>query len=124
MTYTTKDNWKHKQFSTGMMRDTNEWKARFDLCLPLEIPYEEQLLTRFAQLMGRWAVKYTERNREKAWTLEEFNRFKESAIRHFMQWFNGEKDEDHAAAVLFNIMWAEYVLFKLSLLWQKKKNEI
>jgi hypothetical protein len=46
----------------------------------------------------------------KARGLEEYERFRESAFRHFLQWFNGETDEDHAAAVYFNINGAEYVL--------------
>lgn len=110
----TKDSWKRATFSTGMIRDTNEDKARFDLLIPKNIPYKEQMMTRFAELLARWARKYTERNWEKANTEEELNRFKESAYRHFMQWFCGEVDEDHAAAVWFNIMWAEYVKYLLS----------
>lgn len=34
-------------------------------------------------------------------------RYKESAFRHFMQWYWGDRDEDHAAAVFFNINGAE-----------------
>lgn len=112
--YETKDSWKHKEFSTGMMRDTSEQKPRFDLLHPIGLPYEEQMLTRFANLLGRWAIKYAERNREKAETVEELNRFKESASRHFEQWLCWEQDEDHWAAVWFNIMGAEYVKFRLS----------
>jgi hypothetical protein len=41
-------------------------------------------------------------------------RFKSSAMRHFMQWVSGEEDEDHAAAVLFNINAAEYTKSKLT----------
>lgn len=43
------------------------------------------------------------RNWEKANSKEELDRFKASAFRHFMQWMSNEEDEDHAAAVLFNI---------------------
>lgn len=111
--FVIKDSWERKEFTTWMVRDTNQWKARFDLCMALGIPYDEQLLTRFAIHMGKWASKYADRNREKAETQEELNRFRESWIRHFMQWFNWLDDEDHAAAVLFNIMWAEYVKYKL-----------
>jgi hypothetical protein len=113
MNFITKDNWKHKEFSTGMLRDTNEWKARFDLLHPLWIPYKEQMLTRFAELLARWAIKYKERNWEVAETEEELNRFKESAARHFEQRLCWENDEDHASAVWFNIMGAEMVKYKL-----------
>jgi hypothetical protein len=67
-------------------------------------------------LMARGAEKYDERNWEQAAGDEEYGRFLESAFRHFMQWFNGELDEDHAAAVLFNIMGAEYVKWR-SIQW-------
>jgi hypothetical protein len=43
----------------------------------------------------------------------EYLRFKESALRHFIQWIDGNVDEDHAAAVLFNINGAEYIKEKL-----------
>jgi hypothetical protein len=111
--FITKDNWVRKEFDTGMVRDTNEGKARFDLLIPNDVPYQYQLLTRFANLLARWAEKYTERNWEKAETREEYNRFKESAFRHFMQRYCWELDEDHAAAVLFNIMWADTVSYKI-----------
>ena len=92
-----------------MQRDLSEDKPRFDLLFPQSIPYKEQLLTRFAELMARGAKKYTERNREKARTQEELDRFRESALRHLLQRFNGEDDEDHATGVMFNLMGAEYV---------------
>lgn len=96
-----------------MMRDTNKWKARFDLLHILNMPYKDQPLTRFAELLARWAEKYAERNREKANSLDEFNRFIESANRHFEQRICWERDEDHMAATWFNMMWAEMVMFKL-----------
>lgn len=109
----TKDSGKHKEFNTGFRRDVNEGKPRFDLCLPKDIPYSEQMLTRFAELMERGRVKYSARNWERACTEEELDRFKEGFLRHAMQWVNGEEDEDHAAACYFNIMGAEYIKYKL-----------
>ena len=109
----TKDSGQKKTYSTGMERDLQK-EERFDLILPKGIPYNEQLITRFASLMGRGAIKYSDRNWEKAETQEEHDRFKESAFRHFMQWSCGEDDEDHAAAVLFNIQGAEMVDYKLN----------
>lgn len=68
------------------------------------------MLVRWAELMGRGAIKYGERNWEKARTAEELARFKASAFRHLVQWFFGlNKEEDHAAAVFFNVAGAEYV---------------
>ena len=113
MNYITKDSWEHKQFSTWMMRDTNEGKPRFDLLILEWIPYEEQPLTLLANLLARGAAKYTERNREKARTIEELNRFKESFLRHAMQAVCWETDEDHKSAAIFNLFWMVLVEYKL-----------
>lgn len=42
-------------------------------------------------------------------TDEELFRYKKSAFRHFMSWFYDETDEDHAAAVYFNINGVEII---------------
>lgn len=105
--FKTKDSGKRKEFKSGMVRDTQEDKPRYDLVyLPM--------LTRLAELHNRGAKKYGERNWEKAHTEEELVRFKSSAFRHMVQWLSGEVDEDHAAAVLFNINGAEMVKDKLN----------
>lgn len=111
--YTTKDSGQRAVFSTGMHRDTNVGKARFNLMFPKGVPYHEQMITRLAELYGRGAVKYAARNWEQARTAEELERFEESAARHFAQWIAGETDEDHAAAVMFNIIGAEFVKYHL-----------
>lgn len=109
-TFITRDSGDRAEFSTGMVRDLNTGKPRFDLITPLDQPYDRQMLTRWAMLMARGAGKYGDRNWEKAGTQEEFLRAKESAFRHFMQWYLGANDgEDHAAAVFFNITEAEYI---------------
>jgi hypothetical protein len=107
MTFETKDSGERQEFSTGMVRDVSINKARYDLV-------DEPMLTRWAELMGRGAVKYGENNWRKAATEQELNRFKESAFRHFVQWFKGQTDEDHGAAVFFNIAGAEMVESKLT----------
>ncbi len=104
--YKTKDSGERQEFSTGMRRDITTGKTRYDL---LYMP----MLERWAGLMGRGAEKYGENNWQKAETQEELDRFKQSAIRHFMQWFNGDTDEDHAAAIFFNVSGAEYVKRRL-----------
>lgn len=111
--WTTKDSGARSFYASGMVRDTDEGKARFDLLVPLGVPYEEQMLTRFANLMARGALKYEARNWEKATGTEELARFKSSAFRHFMQWLTGETDEDHAAAVWFNMDAAEATKYKM-----------
>lgn len=115
--YVTKDSGNRQDYESGMRRDTQEGKPRFDLILAPGVPYEDQLLTRFASLMARGAVKYGEQNWALANSEKEYKRFKGSALRHMMQWFLDESDkdqEDHAVSVFFNIMAAECVKAKLS----------
>ena len=105
--YITKDSGKRVDFKSGMRRDTAEGKARYDLVyLPM--------LTRWAELMARGAEKYGENNWLKANSEEELTRFKASAFRHFIQWFEGQDDEDHASAVFFNLSAVEYLKEELS----------
>lgn len=111
-TFETKDSGEREKYDSGMVRDTNQGKPRFDLVLPEGVPYKDQLFTRVAELMARGAEKYGDRNWEKAAGAPELARAKESAFRHFMQWYLGETDEDHAAAVFFNIQEVEFVKFK------------
>ena len=111
--YITKDSGARAQFDSGMQRDLEDGKPRFDLMLPEGVPYEEQMITRLAALFGRGAVKYEDRNWEQA-TIDgpEFARFKSSAFRHFMQWMAGETDEDHAAGAMFNMIGWETTKYK------------
>jgi len=104
MEYNTEDSGERHEYDSGMIRDTNKGKAKFNLLMPIGVRYEEQMLTRLAELMTRGAEKYGDRNWEKADT-QDLDRFKESAFRHFMQWFAEADDgEDHASAVMFNIL--------------------
>jgi hypothetical protein len=113
-----KDSGQRLQFASGMVRDVDDTKPAFDLVIPEGIPYEELMLTRWAELLRKGAIKYSRRNWEKADSQEEMDRAKASAFRHFMQWFSGETDEDHAAAVFFNINEVETIKYKAS---QKKE---
>jgi len=67
------------------------------------------MFERWAQHLTAGARKYDKRNWMKAQGREERDRFRESALRHFIQWYRGERDEDHASAVFFNINGAEFV---------------
>jgi len=97
-----KDSGERHVFSTGMQRDSGAKLLRPDL---IWMPG----LVRLAEHYGKGALKYAERNWEKAATVEEMDRFRTSAFRHFIQWFRGDRDEDHMAAVIFNLFGAEYV---------------
>lgn len=111
--FITKDSGERAQFESGMQRDTQAGKPRFDLLHPVGVPYQHQFLTRVAELMARGAEKYDERNWEQADGIEELRRFKASAERHLMQWLADETDEDHAAAVVFNLLAYETTLYKI-----------
>lgn len=110
--FTIKDSGARQEFSGGMVRDTTEGKVDF-------------LNVRFGPMLRRWAAHLT-KGRQKYpdvalgtpnWTLAEGEaellRARESAARHFEQWLAGDVDEDHAAAVYFNINLAEYVKEKM-----------
>lgn len=112
--YETLDSGERATFDSGMQRDTEAGKPRFDLILPEGVPYHGQMLTRFANLLSRGAEKYDARNWEKADSVEELERMRSSAFRHFIQWMTGETDEDHAAAAIFNIFAAETTASKIS----------
>lgn len=105
--YVTKDSGERVDFPSGMRRDTDKGKPRYDL-----IP--RFMLKRLAELYARGAEKYGEDNYTLADSEGELKRFKASAFRHFMQWLDGEADEDHGAAVFFNIAAAEMVQQKLT----------
>jgi hypothetical protein len=95
-TFETKDSGARVDYPSGFRRDTDVDKPRYDL-IPLDA------LRRLAELMARGARKYGDNNWMLASGDVELQRFKASAFRHFVQWMNGEVDEDHMAAVVFNL---------------------
>lgn len=115
--FITKDSGERQQFNSGMVRDVQADKPAFHLILPKLVPFEEQMWTRVGKLLARGAKKYSERNWEQANSQEELDRFISSELRHSMQWACGERDEDHGAAVIFNIIGGEYVRGKLENKW-------
>lgn len=94
--YITKDSGKRVDFKSGMRRDTDEGKPRYDL-----IPVMP--LRRLADLYARGAEKYGDWNWQLADSEEELNRFKASCMRHLYQWHEGDESEDHAIAVVWNV---------------------
>lgn len=112
MSYEIKDSGERREFASGMVRDTAEGKIDWLSC-------------RFGPMFRRWNKLMTAGRKKYPdpkpgvpnWTLaggeDEFLRARQSAARHFEQWLAGDTDEDHAAAVYFNINVAEYVREKL-----------
>lgn len=105
--FITKDSGKREEFATGMVRDTQDDKPRYDLV-------DRPFLKRWAELMARGAKKYGENNWKKAATEAELSRFRASAVRHLFQWLDNDTTEDHAVAVAFNLAGAEMVKEKLA----------
>lgn len=98
-----KDSGVRESFDSGMVRDTQDGKVLFLLLR------DGPMFERWAQHLTGGAQKYDARNWMKAAGEAELERFRHSAARHFEQWLRGDTDEDHAAAVFFNINGAEYV---------------
>lgn len=116
--FITKDSGERQQFASGMVRDVTTGKSN-----PL-LAFDGPMFLRWVGLLTRGAVKYAKRNWMKASGEEEYERFQESAVRHFFQWLNGDTDEDHAAAVFFNINGAEYVKEKMKKPTSSDKEEV
>lgn len=101
-----KDSGKRQEFAGGMVRDVTEGKIDYSLIM------DGPMFKRWAEHLTKGAKKYAKRNWMKAQGEEEYLRFKESALRHFIQWYLEESDEDHASAVYFNLNGAEYLKAK------------
>lgn len=106
--FVVKDSGVREDFASGMKRDVETGKP--DYLLTRDGPMYE----RYAMHLTRGAEKYGRRNWTLAASAEEYERFQRSAARHFEQWLRGDRDEDHAAAVFFNVNAAEYVLDRQS----------
>lgn len=105
--FEVKDSGVRQEYASGMRRDTQEGKPNFLLAV------DGPMFARYAEHMTKGAAKYGARNWQLADSAEELERFKASALRHMMQWLDGNVDEDHAAAVWFNINAAEHVKERL-----------
>lgn len=105
--FEVKDSGTRQEFDSGMVRDVTTDKIRWDLV------FDGPLMQRLAEHLTKGAKKYEARNWMKASGEAEKERFRESAVRHFVLWFNDVRDEDHMAAVVFNLNGYEYVAAKL-----------
>ena len=97
------------RLASGMIRGATSEKV--DYSLPLDGPLFRRIavhLTNGTKLHGG------KRNWMQACGPEDLARFREGAVRHFIQWYDGEADEDHAAACFCNLNGAEYVRERLA----------
>lgn len=86
--------WSSQFYPTGARRLPEDGRGRFDLLPPLA-------LMRLARRYELGAAKYGERNWENGIPA---SRCISAALRHLMQYMAGETDEDHLAAVAWNVL--------------------
>lgn len=93
-----KDSGERREFDTGSRRDVRRGKGRFDLINPIA-------LKRLAQHYENGARKYGDHN----WELgQPIMSYLDSAIRHLYTYIEGNREEDHLAAVMWNAAAAIY----------------
>lgn len=107
MSFEIKDSGTRKEFAGGMVRDADDSKT--DYMLALDGP----MFKRWAKHLTKGAKKYVARNWMKAKGQDELEHAMKSLGHHFIQYVDGETDEDHAAAIFFNINLIEYIKDKL-----------
>lgn len=106
--FVVKDTGQRIDLPGGMRRDTTEGKIDYSLV------FDGPMLKRWADHLTKGAAKYEKRNWMKGEGQEVEDRFRESLVRHLFDYLEGKTDEDHAAAVMFNINGLEYVRQKNS----------
>ena len=89
-----KSSGKKREFATGAVRDSAEGKARMEL-----IPWE--LMMRVADWYALGAEKYGDNNWRRG---QPQSACFGCALRHLIKWSLGWKDEDHLAAVIWNVL--------------------
>jgi hypothetical protein len=97
--HVTLDSGKRAEYDSGMVRDTEEGKERFDLLYPLNVPYEAQLVTR--------AFTWVDQNGP-TWTVddieEHLGRLYEDIHEHIVRWVLEDQSGDHAAHAFGSIL--------------------
>jgi hypothetical protein len=89
------DSGNRKEFSSGALRDRPGGKGLYSFISPFAIK-------RLALRCEVGHLKYGDgRNWEKGMP---FDDFVDSALRHLYQYMEGKEDEDHLAAVMWNVM--------------------
>ncbi len=84
-----------------LLREDKTGKVDFTI-----IPYKP--LARVAERFMEGALKY-ERDNYKNCTPEQLQTYRESALRHLMQYVDKQTDEDHLSACVVNLMIIMYV---------------
>jgi hypothetical protein len=92
-----------KVHPSGAVRSSTEGKIDYSHL------FDGPMADRYAKHMTEAAKTKGKKNWMKAHTEEDLERFIDGALRHMRQWYRGDTDEDHAAAIIFNIIGAEHV---------------
>lgn len=107
-----KDSGERASFASGMIRDVETGKIDYTTV------FNGPMLDRWAAHLTKGAIKYPDlESGMPNWTLAdgifEYRRFRRSLTRHLRQYLRGDRDEDHASAIFFNINGMEYVRDKM-----------
>lgn len=105
-----KDSGERQEFDGGGVRDTEEGKLDYSNLFV----WFEPMGTRYAAHMTKGRAKYEDIDGRPNWTYFPMTpallaRTERSLDRHFKAYRMGETDEDHAAAILFNLNLAEKI---------------
>jgi hypothetical protein len=86
-----------KRYESGVIRGDNTGKTDYTLAL------DGPLFERWARLLTENVESKGKRNWMNASTREDYDRFRESFLRHALSVLRGDTDEDHHAACVFNL---------------------
>ena len=95
-----KDSGERETFMTGMVREPNLGRGLYTLISPIA-------LRKLSIHMENGAEKYTPRNWESGGFL---SRHLNSAMRHLQDFLEGDREEDHLSACVFNCFAITHVL--------------
>lgn len=112
--YVINDSGARTEFESGMVRDASEGKLDYTSLL------YGPMLDRYIAHLTKGREKYPDPEPGVPnWTLAsgsmELEHAKRSLLRHVFQMLRGERDEDHAAAVWFNVNLIEYIREQMEL---------
>jgi hypothetical protein len=96
------------ELPSGMRRSNTAGKTDYTLAL------DGPMFERYAKHLTAAVPSKGKRNWMNAQSEDDLERFREGFLRHAVQWLRGDDDEDHAAALFFNVTGAEYVKDQLS----------
>jgi hypothetical protein len=95
-----RDSGKREIYPTGMIREPNDGRGRYDLISPIA-------LKALAIHYERGSNKYEDRNWERG---TQVSKHLNSALRHLQSYLEGDREEDHLSACVFNCFAITHVM--------------